>query len=290
MRDYSHIPFTQVDSKIKKGEMSFCRCCHEFSAIYNVRYEVCRPCWRKYQWYGYQCDVPACSKTADGTQAFHRTRNKVLCDGCSQSWHHGKYPWEQFVEQRQAWLSKPKTFQNTTLQEVKQPVAYGEIAKCQKCKKDKEINKPKYQLCLLCMSHEQYRGESCWCCGKMGDGTYHMAFDLKDGIFVCKACVGKKSKYKLANYSILKHQIMSRMACDICKQEVTHDYTYVSMAAHIDHDHDTNLVRGVLCRGCNNSEGVLKKWAKVLDTDLIGVIHILESYLENPPLDIHGIH
>jgi len=72
-----------------------------------------------------------------------------------------------------------------------------------------------------------------------------------------------------------------------CNEPISHDAENGDKAcsANIDHDHDTGITRGVLCKTCNQNEGVLKKWAENLNTDLIGVIELLKDYLQNPPLD-----
>jgi hypothetical protein len=73
----------------------------------------------------------------------------------------------------------------------------------------------------------------------------------------------------------------------LCNETISHDKENGDKAcsACIDHDHDTGITRGVLCRNCNSNEGIIKKWAENLNTDLLGVIELLKSYLENPPLD-----
>ena len=72
-----------------------------------------------------------------------------------------------------------------------------------------------------------------------------------------------------------------------CNEPVSHDAENGDKAcsACIDHDHDTDITRGVLCHFCNKNEGILKTWAENLNTDLLGVIELLKSYLKNPPLD-----
>jgi len=72
----------------------------------------------------------------------------------------------------------------------------------------------------------------------------------------------------------------------ICKTPVSHDAENgdKQCSACIDHDHETGITRGVLCRDCNSSEGIINTWAENLNTDLLGVIELLKDYLENPPL------
>jgi hypothetical protein len=47
--------------------------------------------------------------------------------------------------------------------------------------------------------------------------------------------------------------------CAICESPLTGGYK-----VHIDHDHDTNIVRGILCKSCNNGIGFLKDSPAIL--------------------------
>ena len=58
--------------------------------------------------------------------------------------------------------------------------------------------------------------------------------------------------------------------CAICKKPITK----LSRRMNIDHDHDTNNVRGILCSGCNTGLGHLGDSVEGLKKAL--------SYLENP--------
>lgn len=49
---------------------------------------------------------------------------------------------------------------------------------------------------------------------------------------------------------------------------------------HVDHDHNTGLVRGILCSNCNSGIGMLMDSAKVL--------RLAADYLDNPPLADRG--
>jgi hypothetical protein len=60
--------------------------------------------------------------------------------------------------------------------------------------------------------------------------------------------------------------------CAICKTE-----TPPNNGWHVDHDHLTNKVRGVLCRHCNLGIGYFK--------DDTGFLANAISYLQNPPAD-----
>jgi len=130
-----------------------------------------------------------------------------------------------------------------------------------------------------------FHGETCGVC-EVNDA---LGFDETESIFVCNACRKCKTKYKLTSYHIYKTQIRTINNCQMpnCNEPVSHDAENGNRncSANIDHDHDTGITRGVLCRNCNSNEGAIKAWAENLNTDLLGVIELLKSYLENPPLD-----
>lgn len=60
--------------------------------------------------------------------------------------------------------------------------------------------------------------------------------------------------------------------CAICKK-----HPQGKQDLHLDHDHNTGRVRGILCRGCNTALGHF-------GDDVEGVLAVL-SYLRNPPFD-----
>ena len=129
----------------------------------------------------------------------------------------------------------------------------------------------------------QYHGETCQVC----EVNYATTFDVPESIFVCRPCQNTKNTYSIASYHIYKTQIRTINNCQICNEPISHDREEgkKKRSANIDHDHDTGITRGVLCWNCNTNEGLLKKWAENLNTDLLGVIELLKSYLQNPPLD-----
>lgn len=276
---------------VKKGDIGICHGgCNCMKRIDNVTYQICSTCTKKWRYHGYECDVPNCESVADGSIGFKVQENKIMCSPCEQSWKGMNFCiWERFVEKRHLRLLRPKTFVKAlgegiiSLVEKENRVRQRNVAECHHCYDKKPIANAHYQLCSTCTTQLQYHGETCGVC-EVKDA---MVFDEPESMYVCHSCATKKSKYKIASYHIYKTQIRTIKNCQFCNEPVSHDSENgaKSCSANIDHDHDTGITRGILCLNCNQSEGVLKTWAKQLNTDLLGVIELLKSYLENPPLD-----
>jgi hypothetical protein len=60
--------------------------------------------------------------------------------------------------------------------------------------------------------------------------------------------------------------------CDICHDREATDW---------DHDHETDLLRGRLCRRCNNAVGIIENF---------NLTEAVLSYLENPPRSDGGTY
>jgi len=65
------------------------------------------------------------------------------------------------------------------------------------------------------------------------------------------------------SYGITQAQYEEMLAeqgggCAICGTDVFGDNQHGSMSAAVDHDHDTGVVRGLLCRECNTTLGRMK--------------------------------
>lgn len=86
---------------------------------------------------------------------------------------------------------------------------------------------------------------------------------------ICKQCkveAGQIRKFGMTTTQALE---ISKV-CQICERDLA------NLTVHIDHDHKTNLVRGILCSGCNTSIGGLGDTVEGLERAL--------RYLSNPPL------
>lgn len=69
----------------------------------------------------------------------------------------------------------------------------------------------------------------------------------------CKECHGLQNRFR--RYGVTRDEIIDLLArpCDACGQEIDKRFKM------IDHDHDTDEVRGVLCNGCNVALGMVNE-------------------------------
>jgi hypothetical protein len=85
----------------------------------------------------------------------------------------------------------------------------------------------------------------------------------------CKPCHEKaKVKSRLGAYGLTPdtYQQLFKIqnnCCDICGNVFTR-----TKNTHIDHCHTTNVVRGLLCHGCNTAIGLLKESPEILKSAL----------------------
>lgn len=67
---------------------------------------------------------------------------------------------------------------------------------------------------------------------------------------LCSTHKGKQTKYGLTVEGIVELAAVQQCENPGCTETVR---------LHIDHDHETGIVRGVLCNGCNTALGMLKE-------------------------------
>ena len=66
-----------------------------------------------------------------------------------------------------------------------------------------------------------------------------------------------KIAYGLDSEALSKFFHDRNSSCEICEKPVQLDTAGKNDSAHIDHDHSTGKVRGLLCQSCNTSIGKL---------------------------------
>lgn len=132
---------------------------------------------------------------------------------------------------------------------------------CKRCKitKPRHLMRPDYRyICLACLS--QTGNE--WL---KRNPSRSYEFKRRHHLMV-------KFGITLEEYeSLLKGQ---HGVCGICQCELTDPRGF---APHLDHDHETGRVRGILCQGCNNGLGNFK--------DSISTLQKAINYLSKSPVE-----
>lgn len=80
--------------------------------------------------------------------------------------------------------------------------------------------------------------------------------------YPCKDC--RRARVAMKKYSITREryaELRSRGTCDLCGTAALNRAGY---AMHIDHDHATGEVRGVLCQHCNVMIGMAREDPEIL--------------------------
>jgi hypothetical protein len=122
------------------------------------------------------------------------------------------------------------------------------------------------------------------CGGKKERSEFHKDKNRNDGLAgFCKEClVAKNKKWRENNPERMKEHMATRIwykrkisyglskedffkmlqaqdnKCAICKMGINE-------SCHVDHCHDTNIVRGLLCGGCNTGIGMLQDNPDILE-------------------------
>ena len=77
----------------------------------------------------------------------------------------------------------------------------------------------------------------------------------------CKVHYLVMRKFKISHEDYVAKLSKSNGKCDICKKECAH-----GKALSLDHDHDTNKIRGMLCAPCNLALGGFTDSVEVLQS------------------------
>ncbi len=88
----------------------------------------------------------------------------------------------------------------------------------------------------------------------------------------------RKHKYGLTTEAFDALLAKQGGTCAICPQVFDHEAKTGPAVICVDHNHDTNQVRGLLCRGCNVAVGFMEK-------DTSRAIRAVDYLLAHEPLD-----
>lgn len=251
-----------------------CRHCKKEKKFHRKTKQLCNSCSDKHpenHWMK-SCEVPSCPAIFDGTTHCRPREGKIICSACSnvRRIYHSEKTWSEFCEIRATWFARPANFSNTQLKELNMKCTTrktgGEKAECQCCKKVKPIYQYKYQLCMSCMTKEQYRGETCSCCGYVADGTLGMVFRKKDSAPTCINCSQRLVSFNMTIEQYQQYVVsLDNQPCPLCDKKMelrTQGKSGKSKdrIINMDHDHKTGMLRGAICGACNRYEGKLSKY------------------------------
>lgn len=84
--------------------------------------------------------------------------------------------------------------------------------------------------------------------------------------FYCGPCRNLRQRYNLDVPKRIKLLESQGGRCKVCKREITFNGTAGQYAACIDHNHETGVVRGVLCGVCNSWIGYIENEKIAIET------------------------
>jgi len=142
---------------------------------------------------------------------------------------------------------------------TKTSVGYCKPCNNARMKEYRESRKAKFQSGEL----RHPTRKRCRLCGVVKSSDHFSAsYQVADGLHNdCKPClsrltngINKKTRYGLSEEDIARRLEEQRSQCAICEQLFDVER---KRAFHIDHDHRTGAVRGLLCKTCNLALGML---------------------------------
>ena len=91
---------------------------------------------------------------------------------------------------------------------------------------------------------------------------------------VCGVCANTRQRYGMNRLEILAIWESQDRKCKICKIPLEMFLGASNTGGHVDHDHETKQIRGILCKRCNAGIGKNKAF---LDVFIEGVINYRNS-------------
>jgi len=167
-------------------------------------------------------------------------------------------------------ICESKRVRNYFQQVKQQPKTHIKYKTCNICREKKSISqfsKNKTRLDGYCL-----RCKTCYSLKNTGYRNKNkqrnlIAFNHKNRMH------SKKRDYGILEYEIQEKMNQQRGGCAICEC----DLGTLERQYHIDHNHNTNQVRGLLCSSCNTLLGAAKEQEKIL----FKAITYLNDYMYN---------
>lgn len=128
---------------------------------------------------------------------------------------------------------------------------------CKDCTNLEENNRPK---------DLNITKQECRTCDEIKPlSEFHLSSRSKSGhrseCILCSKKRKNQKNYGLSHDDLLNLYEKQKESCAICKTPIT----LFGLLTNIDHNHETGLVRGLLCRNCNVGLGVFKDSTEILN-------------------------